>query len=275
MIEVRRYTDARVFLERAETWLLRHEIENAVVLVSAQQARIDDRRYERPIYWATLEDGGEIIGCACRTPPYKVGVTQLPTTAIAPLVADLDATYPTVSGFSGPEPTVHAVAAAWTAKRGGSTSLGPRQRLLELPPVTSAEPAGTLRLAGRNDVALAQSWGAAASLDSGIEAFGSELCVQLVGAKRLYFFVHDQPRCMLGVLRETPQSVALGIVYTPAAFRSQGYASAAIAALHELLDERGVAKRYLYIDPTNDAVQGLARKIGATLVQDALDIDCR
>jgi RimJ/RimL family protein N-acetyltransferase len=132
-----------------------------------------------------------------------------------------------------------------------------------------------LRLAGPSDVALAQSWGAAASLDSGIEAFGSELCMQLVGAKRLYFFVDDQPRCMLGVLRETPQSVALGIVYTPAAFRSQGYASAAIAALHELLDERGIDKRYFYIDPTNDAVQGLARKIGATLVQDALDIDYR
>ncbi len=275
MIEVRRYADARAFLERAEPWLLAGEIEHAVVLVSAQQARIDDRHYERPIYWATLEENGEIVGCACRTPPYKVGVTQLPDEAIAPLIANLDATYPAVSGFSGPEPTVHAVAAAWAAKRGGSTTAGPRQRLLALPRAAITTPPGTLRLAGRSDVALAQSWGAAASIDSGIEAFGSELCVQLIGAKRLYFFVDNQPRCMLGVLRETQQSVAIGIVYTPAAFRSEGYAAAAIAALQDLLDERGIAKRYIYIDPTNDAVQGLARKIGATLVQDALDIDCR
>src|SRR5690606_13037024 len=92
MVEVRRYADARAFLERAEPWLLEAEIEHAVVLTSAQQARIDDRNYERPIYWATLEQDGEIVGCACRTPPYKVGVTRLPDAAIAPLIADLDAT---------------------------------------------------------------------------------------------------------------------------------------------------------------------------------------
>ena len=275
MIEVRRYADARSFLERAEPWLEAHEIEHAVVLVSAQQARIDDRHYERPTYWATLEDGGEIVGAACRTPPYKVGLTRLPSAAIAPLVADLAVVYPTVGGFSGPEPTVQEVAAAWVAAHGGSLETGPKQRLVALPPYRGAPPAGTLRLAGRHDLPLAQSWGAAASLDSGIEAFGGPLCVQLVGAKRLYFYVDDQPRCMLGVLRETPRSVALGIAYTPAAFRGQGYATAAIAALHQLLDERGVANRYFYIDPRNDGVLALARKLGATLVQDALDIDHR
>lgn len=275
MIEVRRYADARAFLERAEPWLLAAEIEHAVVLVSAQQARIDDRNYERPMYWATLENNGEIVGCACRTPPYKVGITRLPEAAIAPLVADLDATYATLSGFSGPEPTVHTVAAAWAAKRGASTAAGSPQRLLRLSPARGERLPGTLRLAGRQDAALAQSWGAAASLDSGIEAFGSTLCVQLVGAKRLYFFVDDQPRCMLGVLRETRSAAAVGIVYTPAAFRGKGYATAAVAALHELLDERGIEKRYLYIDPNSAEAQGLASKLGATLVQDAVDVDCR
>src|SRR5690606_2517132 len=132
-------------------------------------------------------------------------------------------------------------------KRGGATSAGAPQRLLRLATLSGERLPGTLRLASRQDAALAQSWGAAASLDSGIDAFGGDLCVQLVAAKRLYFFVDDQPRCMLGVLRETARSVAVGIVYTPAAFRGRGYASAAFAALHELLDERGVGQRYLYI----------------------------
>jgi RimJ/RimL family protein N-acetyltransferase len=275
MIQVSRYADARSFLERAESWLEAREIEHAVVLVSAQQARLDDRHYERPTYWATLEEGGEIIGAACRTPPYKVGVTRLTSAAIAPLVADLAAVYPSVSGFSGPEPTVHELAAAWVALRGGSLEAGPKQRLLALPPYRGETPPGTLRLAGRQDLPLAQSWGAAASLDSGIEAFGGPLCAQLLGAKRLYFYVDEQPRCMLGVLRETLRSVALGIAYTPAAFRGQGYATAAIAALQQLLDERGIENRYFYADPSNDSVRGLARKLDARLVQDALDIDHR
>ena len=97
-----RHPDARAFLERAESWLAAREIENAVVLQSARQARANDTHYERPIYWATIENDGELIGCAYRTPPYKVGVTKLPDDAIAPLVKDLDATYPgAIGGFSG------------------------------------------------------------------------------------------------------------------------------------------------------------------------------
>ena len=40
-----------------------------------------------------------------------------------------------------------------------------------------------LRLADARDTALAQSWGAAASLDSGIAALDGNLCVELIRAK--------------------------------------------------------------------------------------------
>jgi predicted GNAT family acetyltransferase len=76
------------------------------------------------------------------------------------------------------------------------------------------------------------------------------------------------------LLRETSQSAAVGIVYTPATFRGQGYATTALAALNDLLLERGVMDRFLYIDPTHDGALALARKLGCGLVQDALDIDC-
>ena len=114
MLELHRHSDARAFLMRAEPWLLTREIEHGGVLQSARQARADDRGYERPIYWATIEDAGQLVGCAYRTPPFKVGVTLLPDAAIAPLVADLAATYPgSIGGFSGPDPTVTTLANAW------------------------------------------------------------------------------------------------------------------------------------------------------------------
>jgi len=274
-----RYLNARAFLERAEPWLMAREIEHAVVLQSARQARANDSHYERPIYWATLEDRGELVGCAYRTPPFKVGVTVLPSSAIALLVADLAATYPgSVAGFSGPDPTVSELATAWVASRGGAWSVNTRGRLLSFTTVPAPEAAstnGVLRLAGPNDAAFAQTWGAAASLDSGVAALDGNLCVQLIRSKQLYFWVVDgQARCMIGLLRETRDSLAVGIVYTPAAFRGEGHATRALAALNRLLDERGVKNRYLWIDPQSDAAQALAAKLGCRFVYDSLDIDC-
>jgi hypothetical protein len=277
MLFLHRHLDAREFLERAEPWLMTREIEHGVVLQSARQARADSTHYERPMYWATIEDGGELVGCAYRTPPFKVGITALPEAAIAPLVADLAAVYPgTVGGFSGPDPTVSALASAWVVERGGSWTLNTRGRLLSFdggPSVAHTKP-GVLRQAGADEVPLAQSWGAAASIDSGIAALDGNLCVQLLRAKLLYFFADDQPRCMIGLLRATRDSVAIGIMYTPAAFRGQGYGMAALAALGRLLDERGVRNRYLWIDPKNDAAQAVAAKLGCRFVYDSLDIDC-
>src|SRR5688572_30542632 len=191
MLMLNRHPDARAFLTRAEQWLATREIEHAVVLQSARQARANDARYERPMYWTTIEDDGRLVGCAYRTPPFKVGVTALPEASIAPLVADLAATYlGAIGGFSGPEPTVSELARAWVRQRGGSWSVNTSGRLLKFPgtaaaPVEAA--AGTLRLAGSGDAALAQSWGAAASIDSGITALDGGMCMQLLAAKMLYF----------------------------------------------------------------------------------------
>jgi RimJ/RimL family protein N-acetyltransferase len=278
MLALHRHPDARTFLERAEPWLLTREIEHAVALQSARQARADDRNYERPIYWATFEEDGQIVGCAYRTPPFKVGITALPEAAIAPLVADLAATYAgPIGGFSGPDPAVSGLASAWARERGGSWSVNTRGRLMQFSqgPTTALGPTDVLRRADANDAALAQSWGAAASIDSGIAALDGNMCLQLLRAKLLYFWVSDgQPRCMLGLIRETRESVSVAIVYTPAAFRGQGHGTAALTALGRLLDERGVKNRYLWIDPASDAAQALATKLGCRFVYDSLDIDC-
>ena len=278
MLELHRHRDARAFLLRAEPWLSAREIEHGVVLQSARQARVNDTGYERPIYWATLEDAGRLVGCAYRTPPFKVGVTVLPDDAIAPLVADLAATYPgSIGGFSGPEPTVSTLASAWIERRGGKWSINTRGRLMQFSGSGGGDDVvkkGLLRLAGANDTALAQSWGAAASIDSGIAALDGTLCTQLLHAKLLYFWGDDQPRCMIGLLRETRDSIAIGIVYTPAAFRGQGYGTAALRALNHLLDERGVNNRYLWADAKNDGAQALATMLGCRFVYDSLDIDC-
>jgi RimJ/RimL family protein N-acetyltransferase len=276
MIQVLRHSDAHAFLARAESWLLESDIERGGALQSARNARASDMYYQRPMYWATIEDGGSIVGCAFRTPPYLVGVTALPPDALSPLVADLAEVYEQVSGFSGPESAAAPLADAWRAARGVSCRLTARQRLFELPAEPSASQAtGMLRQAGRQEASLAQSWGAALALDSPGTPFDGKFCVELALAKRLYFWVDELPRCMLGVARESSTSAAVGLVYTPAAYRGRGYAKLALAALHRLFVERGLGRTYVYVDPSNDAVLALAQSLGGRVVHDEVDIECR
>ena len=272
----RSHDSPRRFLDRAEAWLLDREIECATALQSARNARDNDAFYERPTYWATVQDGDSVIGCCYRTPPYLVGVTALPDDAVPTLIADLAATYPSISGFSGPETTATVLAKVWSAYKGGNWQIKSRQRLLALPAKPARREApGVLRLAGRNELALAQSWGAALSLDSRGTPFDGTFCAKLAAAKRLYFWVDDQPRCMVGVLRESSRFAAVGLVYTPATYRGQGFATVALTALQHLFIERGIERAYLYVDPASDAATGLGKALGGTLVHDEVDIECR
>jgi len=276
MLTVRRHPDVRSFLARAEPWLLEAEIERAGPLQSARQARVDDSRYQKPTYWATIENGDQIVGCAYRTPPYRVGVTALPQTAFAPLVLDLEAVYQErVSGFSGVDPAASALADLWIARHGGSSSIVSRQFLFLLgtaEPV-AASPAGALRPAAQRDAALAKEWGDAAAAESGLAPLDGDLCVRLIDVGQLLVWDDGAARCILGLLHNTPRAAALAIVYTPPAARRKGYARRAVAALNEQLAERGVAKRYFLVDPGSRAAQALARRLGAELVHASVDID--
>ena len=276
MLTVRRHSDVRAFLARAEPWLLEAEVERAGPLQSARQARVDDSRYQKPTYWATIEDGDKIVGCAYRTPPYRVGVTALPTAALAALVLNLEEVYQTVSGFAGVDPAASALADIWIARHGGSSSIVSRSFLFSLGTALPADgAAGALRPAAHGDTALAKEWGDAAAAESGIAPLDGNLCVRLLGAGQLHLWADGAPRCLLGVLQNTPRAAQLAIVYTPPADRRKGYATRAIAALGTQLVERGVPKRYFLVDPANRAAQALAQKLGGELVQAGVDIDFR
>ena len=276
MLTVRRHPDVRAFLARAEPWLLEAEIERAAPLQSARQARVDDSRYQKPQYWATLEDDGRIVGCAYRTPPYRVGVTALPQAAFAPLVLDLEAVYgENVSGFSGVDPAASALADVWIARHGRTSSIVSRQFLFALGTAAAPkEPPGALRAATRDDAALAKRWGDAAAAESGVPVLDGKFCVRLIDAGQLHIWEHGEPRCLLGISHSSPQAAALAIVYTPPAERRKGYARRAVAALSEQLAAR-VPKRYFFVDPRNRAAQALAQHLGGELVHASVDIDFR
>ncbi|HET8699715.1 MAG TPA: GNAT family N-acetyltransferase [Gammaproteobacteria bacterium] len=271
-----RHANARAFLERAESWLAAREIENGMALITARNARLGESRYEKPVYWATIEDNGAIIGCAFRTPPYRLGVTALTDTAIAALLVNVGGVYATLSGVSGPEPTANVVAEAWCRWRGGSATVRFRQRLYSLrvlvPP--ARPPIGALRLANEADAGLVRDWSAEFVREAAVEHVSTEFFVDLIRARQVYLWDDGQPRCLVAAIKHTPQASAIGVLYTPPEIRRRGYGTATIAALSGRLFQNGAKGCYLYADPDNTAVSRIVGGMGYQRVHDATDIDC-
>src|SRR5690606_34936545 len=107
-----------------------------------------------------------------------------------------------------------------------------------------------------------QQWGAAFARESGLVDLDGGVCARLIAIGQLYVWDDGAPRCMLGVLRETRDAAAIGILYTAPEFRDRGYATAAVAAFSRHLLERGLTKSYFLLDPSNPAADWLCRRLG-------------
>jgi hypothetical protein len=277
-LRICRHRDARTFLERAEAWLLRSEERNGLLLGVAHQVLGGGHRYRQPIYWATVEEDTDgdaaVVGCVFRTPPHQVGVTELPEASVEPLVASLRETYLALPSVAGPERTASALATAWTARFGGSWSIEQRQRLHSLTAVTfPATPApGMLRLALAPDVPVARAWMAGFIRDTRVRHLSADTAERLIEERRLHFWVDGEPRCMVGAVRDTPNTTGVAAVYTPPSFRGRGYASIAVATLSQRLLDSGRRACFLYSDLANTTSTALYRRIGYEPIDDVVDI---
>jgi hypothetical protein len=254
---------------------MRDEIEHSMALQTARSACQGDWQFQKPLYWATVEEGPQIVGCAFRTPPYRLGITALPLEAIPALVDSVGLVYRTLSGVAGPEPAATAFTAAWLERHGGSSFVRARQQLLEhraIIPLARVPP-GALRPAIVADGSIAQAWGAAFARETGLTALDGSVCARLIAARRLYFWDDGGARCMVGLLRETSDAAAIGILYTPPQLRERGYATASIAALSRHLLDRGLSRSYFCLDPADGATYSICVRLGYGVIQNTVDID--
>jgi GNAT superfamily N-acetyltransferase len=279
MHRIRRHPDVRAFLDRAEPWLLSAEERHGLVLGIAYQVLGAVHRYREPFFWATVEEDVDtedapIAGCVFRTPPHQVGVSELPIEAVEPLVSSLRETYLALPGVGGPERTATALAQAWTARFGGSWSIHQRQRLHALTNVTfPSKPAtGRLRLALAPDVPVARAWMAGFIREAGMRYVSADSSERLIEEQRLYFWVDGEPRCMVGAVRDTPNTTGIGAVYTPPQFRGRGYASVAVATLSQRLLDNGRRGCFLYTDLANPTSTAIYQRVGYVPIDDVVDI---
>lgn len=268
---------ANRFLERAESWLLRREDANNLVLSLCYARALADVEEEPGVLYATVEDGDEIVGCLMRTPPHKVLVTDLPADAAQAVVETLVDRYDAVPAVLGSEPVARAVAEAWVERVGGEWRPGMRQRIYRLDEVRPPEGVpGRLRLAGPEDLELAVEWGHAFADDADVRFTSPRSAVTrwIEGGALVLWEVEGAPRSIAVASGRTPHGVRVGYVYTPPEHRRSGYASACVAALsRRLLEEDGYDFCVLYTDLDNPTSNSIYARVGYRPVEDVRDID--
>ena len=273
-MEVVRHPNAGAFLERAEPWLLDAEDEHNLIL-SLAYARAERGVQDDDDLFVTVEVSGEVVGCAFRTPPHKLGVTRMPHAAVPPLVEAVAVLYDRIPAVLGPRDVAEPVAATWAARRGVGWRPGMRQRIYRLDEVTAAGAvAGTLQEASSGDLDLALEWGKGFASDVGAQFRSRRESVERwIARGELYFWVDGDRVSMTVAQGRTPRGVRVGFVYTPLELRGRGYASACVAAVSQRMLDAGLSFCVLYTDLSNPTSNNIYRRIGYRPVCDVVDCE--
>ncbi|HSW28496.1 MAG TPA: hypothetical protein VLH75_03285 [Longimicrobiales bacterium] len=124
------HPDARAFLRRAEGWLMRREDErNLTLSVAGALGDPPPLGGGDGYLFATVEEEGEVVGCAFRTPPHKLCLTRLPVAGAAGVAEVMARRYGSLPGVRGPAEAAWAVGGGV----GGGFRRGRGRRLPHLP----------------------------------------------------------------------------------------------------------------------------------------------
>jgi predicted GNAT family acetyltransferase len=267
-----RFPSASEFQLRAEPFLLHHEAVHCLPigicsnLIQAGQDIGD-------VYLATGEQDGAIVAAAVMTPPWPLVLSlatpeSLAAEALSAIAEDLYARSGQISGVNGPVPLSRQFAEVWSGLTGQSFHLGIRERIYQLEQVqpVSGVP-GRLRAAVKTDGDLLVRWleaferealGDNEHVDAPVwveDAFSSP-------SRGVYLWENREPVAFVAHGGPTPHGMRIGPVYTPPEHRRHGYASAATAAVSQLLLDSGRDFCFLYTDLGNPTSNHIYQEIG-------------
>ena len=264
-MQLHRFSQVQPFLDRAELWLLSAEAENNLFLGITRRLLRGDHEFEDPIYLATVESKGALSGCAIRTPPFELGLTQMPEAAIPLLLRDVVDVYSSLSGVLGPELIATRFAQLWTKEFGGTRKLISQLRTYSLEKVIhpSSPAPGLFRRAEQKDLELLVNWHGRFLEETELPVGASKHRIeQLVKEGSFYLWEDGEIRSMAATPAETPTGARVGYVYTPPLFRGRGYASICVAQLSQLLLDQGRRFCCLFADLANPASNSIYERLG-------------
>jgi ribosomal protein S18 acetylase RimI-like enzyme len=265
------FAEARRILE---PWLLAREPENGLIIGILRALESGKHDYESPVLVTAVMRDKELVGCAYRAPPYKLGLTEIPLGAMPALAREVAAHYDWIPAVLGPKMTTIGFAAAWTRIRHCEARGGMLQRIYAARKVTAPSSApGRMRPASMDDLELLIAWTSAFVQESGLQPVNYDERVRgMIEDQALFVWEDSAPRSMMGAVAPTDNGIRIGYVYTPPEYRKKGYASAGTAALTErMLQQYDFCT--LYTDLSNPTSNSLYQRIGYERVADVMDVN--
>jgi uncharacterized protein len=234
----------------------------ATVLASA----LDGALAPQPPLFATVEERGEVVALALRTPPRPLIASEMGEQAAELLIEAWLLEDPGVCGVVAPAAAAAHLAAAWERRSGVPATLLFEEAALSLErPIAPRRPAsGALRAATEADRALLARW----LIDFGREAGDDRGDAESVVQRRLrtgglFIWEHAaEPCCFVGVNIEVAGVVRIGPVFTPPERRRRGYATSAVAAATEAALARGARACMLFTDLANPTSNKIYAALG-------------
>jgi len=265
-MQLYRFEDAVAFHDRTQSYLLQHEAQQYVLLSFIKVLIKSPERYSELPYLATVEEQEEIVAIAVCLFSQHLVLSVIPNlSAVQLIVDDLYAVHSTLQGVSAIVNEAQAFAAAWKMRSGQSYNLKIQLRLYQLDavqPVSGVK--GHLRLAEESDRSLLIEWFEAFAQTVIVE--GSETAEQRVvsqlSQKVLYIWQDQVPVSLVGISQTVSGNGMVRSVYTPPEYRKNGYATASVAAVSQILLDQGCKSCYLSTNLKNSTSNHIYQTVG-------------
>lgn len=277
-MQLTRYTSPAAFRDRAEAFLMARETEHNLILGLMNVLVVDPSRYPEPPYLATVEANGAVIAAALMTPPHQLTLSWTDHPEALLLIAqDVRDFRPDLPSVTGVAQLSLRFAEAWRDLTGRAFRKRTPERLYRLDQVNPIAPAsGQPRWVTPTDRDLLIQW----LMEFQQEAMGN---ASLEQTQRNVTNLLTAPATLRGMgLWEdagqvvtltgyggpTPNSMRIGPVYTPPAFRRKGYATALVAYISQHLLTTGRQFCTLFTDLGNPTSNHIYQVIGYYPVSD-------
>ena len=269
MLRVKRI-DIREFVERVVPFLVPREVEyNLLIGLAARYAALDE--VPSDTVWLALEDDGELVAAALRTPPHYVTVSELPpggARAVAEFFLELGAV---PDGASGPDQHGRDVLVALQERLGGSIELRSGELIYSLEAVNDVPvPQGHARIATTDDLEL---------LTDHVDAFLREVALpyqtdpaalaeRYVTTRTALLWDDGGVRALACEARRTQTGAAIAPVYTVPSSRRRGYGTAVTAELSRRLLAAGSRFVCLLAEQKNPTSNHVYQTVGFRRVRE-------
>ena len=283
-MQFNRFDSPSDFYDHTKDFLCANEAANNLIIGLAQQVMSPNNPYTEPAYMVSVVVDDEIMAIAFRTPPHKLIFSDIAPeymdSALDLILADAQLTFgDNIPGTLGPKSVAKMVADKWHDMTGIKTELSLEERIYQLDKVIPVDGVnGRIRPIVESDRETLIQW--VKDFIYAIWGINEENAEKRVD--RMFTDTPEQSGCFIWENEDKPVSMALytgptpngyrvGWVYTPQEYRKNGYASAVVAGVSQIVLDMGRKHVFLFTDLANPTSNHIYQEIGYRPICDVDD----